>query len=124
MEDIKEIVKGIIAEVLELEEESILDDVLFAEQDEVVFDSLNAFDILVKIEKKLKIKIPTGGFHVLRWYRATPRTAGRTRQGKRSGAGPQDERRHRVQRVSGDACQRIQSPSLDLSRHSRLASIL
>lgn len=55
-EEQKEIIIGLIADILEVETEDITDTADFKE--DLDADSLRAIEILVQVEKKLKIKIP------------------------------------------------------------------
>ena len=56
--DVQADVKGIICDVLGVEEDEIDDDTVLRGNKQLLFDSIAALDILTALEKKYKIRIP------------------------------------------------------------------
>jgi acyl carrier protein len=59
MENVKEEIKAIIADIIEVEVEEVLDDAKFIE--DLGADSLKALELLATLEKKYQKKIPESG---------------------------------------------------------------
>jgi acyl carrier protein len=57
LENLKLKVRDVICDVLEAEDDEIQDDLAFADHEDLSFSSVDAFDILVRLEKAFKVKI-------------------------------------------------------------------